>query len=29
MAAYHPPSDSDKEYFEQIELALNAYSDYI
>ena len=25
---YHPPSNSDKEYFEQIELALDTYSNY-
>ena len=25
---YHPPRESDKEYFQQIELALDTYSDY-
>ena len=28
FGTYHPPSDSDKEYFEQVELALDTYSDY-
>ena len=28
FCTYHPPSDSDKEYFEQIELVLDAYSDH-
>ena len=28
FGTYHPPSDSDKVYFQQIELALDAYSNY-
>ena len=28
FGTYHPPSGSDKEYFERRELALDAYSDY-
>ena len=28
FGTYHPPIDSEKEYFEQVELALDTYSDY-